>query len=52
MAKTLGISKTWLSLLISSREVPSAALAVAIHQYTHGRVRREELRPDLFGEVK
>ncbi len=52
MAKKLGISKTWMALIISGREVPSAGLAVNIHQITKGKVSREELRPDLFGALQ
>jgi len=48
MTRALGISKTYMSLLISEKETPSAAMAVLIHQYTQGEVSREELRPDLF----
>ena len=51
-AKRLGISKTWLSLLISEREVPSAEMALMIEQATMGRVTRVVLRPDLFGEIQ
>jgi len=52
MALKLGISKTWLSLLISGREVPSPELSVAIERYTKGQVRRTTLRPDIFGELR
>jgi len=52
MARKLGISKTWLSLLISNREVPSPELSVAIERYTKGQVRRTTLRPDIFGELR
>lgn len=52
MAKKLNISKTWMALIISGRQVPSAGLAVMIHQVTNGKVSREELRPDLFGALK
>ena len=52
MARKLGISKTWLSLLISGREVPSPELSVAIERYTKGQVRRTTLRPDIFGELR
>lgn len=51
MTRALGISKTYMSMLISGRETPSAAMAVMIHQYTNGEVSREELRPDLFMEL-
>jgi DNA-binding transcriptional regulator YdaS (Cro superfamily) len=49
MAKALGISKTWLSLIISGKEIPSPVLAVAISNYTRGKVSRKTLRPDVFG---
>ena len=48
MAKALGISKTWLSLIISEKEIPSPVLAVAISHYTKGRVTRKSLRPDIL----
>jgi DNA-binding transcriptional regulator YdaS (Cro superfamily) len=48
MAEALGISRTWLSLIITSRELPSAELAVAIEKYTKGKVKRKVLRPDIF----
>ena len=49
MARTLGISKTWLSLIISGRVLPSPALAVALSHYTKGKVARKTLRSDIFG---
>ena len=52
MAKNLGISKTWASLVISGRSLPSAELSVAIERYTKGLVLRTTLRPDIFGELK
>lgn len=52
MAATLGISRTWLALLISGLRVPSPELALEIERITNGEVRRVDLRPDLFGEVK
>lgn len=51
MAKDLGISSTWMSLIISGRKVCSAELAVEIERITGGLVTRRELRPDIFGEV-
>jgi DNA-binding transcriptional regulator YdaS (Cro superfamily) len=48
MAMALGISRTWLSLVITDREKPSAELAVAIEKYTKGKVKRKVLRPDIF----
>ena len=52
MAKKLGVSKTWLSLVISGRKVPSPELSGAIERYTRGLVKRTTLRPDIFGELK
>lgn len=52
LAKKLGISKTWMSLLISGREMPSASLSLMIEKFTNGKVKRKSLRPDLFGEIK
>ena len=52
MANKLKISKTWMSLIISGREMPSPALSVAIERYTKGQVRRTTLRPDIFGEIQ
>jgi hypothetical protein len=48
MAEYLGISLTWLSLLIHERRTASAALAVKIEKATQGLVTRKDLRPDLF----
>ena len=52
MAKKLGISKTWMTLITNGHQVPSPELAVLIHQLTNGLVTREELRPDIFGALK
>jgi DNA-binding transcriptional regulator YdaS (Cro superfamily) len=51
LAKELGISRTWMSQIISGREVCSPELAVEIERLTNGEVTRRDLRPDLFGEV-
>lgn len=51
MAQQLGISRTWMSLIISGRDTCSAEMAVAIHHLTQGAVRREDVRPDLFGAL-
>jgi DNA-binding transcriptional regulator YdaS (Cro superfamily) len=49
MALELGISRTWFSLLIAGTAVPSAALCVAIEKLTKRKVKRSDLRSDLFG---
>jgi DNA-binding transcriptional regulator YdaS (Cro superfamily) len=50
-AKKVGITKTWLSQIISGRQIPSAPLCVLIERHTQGKVKREELRPDIFGDT-
>ena len=52
MAKALGISRTWMALLISGLRVPSPERALEIERITNGQIRRVDLRPDLFGEVQ
>ena len=49
LARDLGITKTWLSLIISGRALPSANLCIEIERRTG--VSRAALRPDLFGGV-
>ena len=48
MAEHLGITPTWLSLLIHERKRPSAELAIKIEIATQGLVPRTVLRADLF----
>lgn len=48
MALYLGITETWMSLLVSRRKRPSGILAVKIERATQGLVHRATLRPDLF----
>ena len=52
MAKALGISRTWMGQIINLHKVPSAQIALDIERLTKGAVKRKDLRPDLFGEVK
>ena len=48
MAEFLGITPTWISLLISGRRKASPVLALALEKATGGLVTRQELRPDIF----
>ena len=48
MAEFLGITPTWLGLLIKRSKLPSPYLAKQIEEATQGLVTRKELRPDLF----
>lgn len=52
MAKALGISKTWLSLVLGGKKLPSPRLCVEIEGYTKGQVKRRNLRPDVFGDAR
>ena len=52
LAVKLGISRTWMSQIISGRRVCSAELALSIEQLTMGQVKRVDMRPDLFGETR
>jgi len=49
LARDLGISRTWMSGIISGRVLPSAGLCFEIERLTG--VARTHLRPDLFGEI-
>jgi DNA-binding transcriptional regulator YdaS (Cro superfamily) len=49
MADHLGVTPTWLSLLISELRTPSVFLAKKIEKATQGLVTAKELRPDVFG---
>jgi DNA-binding transcriptional regulator YdaS (Cro superfamily) len=48
MAEYLGVTQSWMSLLIHKKRKCSAALAKRIEEATQGLVTRRDLRPDLF----
>jgi len=48
MADYLGITQTWLGLLIRKVRKPSPELAKKIEKATQGLVTKKDLRPDLF----
>ena len=52
LAAKCGITKTWMSLIVSGKREPSPELAVLIEQHTEGKVTRTELRPDIFGAIQ
>jgi len=52
LANLLNISPTWMNLLVSGKRDCSPELALAIEQATNGKVTRQELRPDLFSDIK
>jgi DNA-binding transcriptional regulator YdaS (Cro superfamily) len=47
-ARELGITKTWLYLIMSGQRLPSAILCIKIEELTKKKVKRKELRPDIF----
>lgn len=52
MANAIGVSRTWMALLIAGSTVPSPELCVEIEKYTRGQVTRKSLRPDIFGDIQ
>jgi len=48
MADHLGITQTWLGLLLRKARKPSPELAKKIEKATQGLVTAKELRPDIF----
>ena len=48
MAEHLGITQTWLGILIRKARRPSPELTKKIQKATQGLVTARELRPDLF----
>ena len=48
LAARLGITKTWMSLIVSRRRKPSPELAVLIEECTEGKVKRRDLLPEIF----
>jgi DNA-binding transcriptional regulator YdaS (Cro superfamily) len=52
VAAQLGISRTYMSLLVSERRLPGPEMALMIERVTAGSVTRKVLRPDLFGEIR
>ena len=52
MAEYLGITPTWLSLIMKGERKASADLCVKIEKATQGLVKRKDLRPDLYGAIK
>ena len=48
MAEYLGITPTWLGLLIRKARQPSPPLAKRIQRATENLVTAKDLRPDLF----
>jgi DNA-binding transcriptional regulator YdaS (Cro superfamily) len=48
LALLLGITQTWMTLIVNGHARPSAELAAKIADATDGKVTLKDLRPDLF----
>ena len=51
LAKQLGISRTWLSLILTGKRQPSPRLAMEIERHTLRNVKRVDLLPELFSKA-
>lgn len=49
LAEAIGISQQGVSYLLRHAPRVTAEVAVAIERATRGKVRRSDLRPDIFG---
>jgi DNA-binding transcriptional regulator YdaS (Cro superfamily) len=52
IADLMGVSVSSLSRIETGRQICTAEMAVLIEDATRGRVRRQDLRPDLWPSVK
>jgi DNA-binding transcriptional regulator YdaS (Cro superfamily) len=52
LAKRLGLSQQGVSYLLNQATRVSGETAVAIDRFTGGEVRKEDLRPDIFGSSR
>ena len=52
MALYLGITPTYMSLLIHNKRRTSPEMAISIEMATQGLVTRKELRPDLYRVIR
>lgn len=50
LARSLGVSSTWVCQIAAERKLPSLEVAIAIERLTNGQVARSTLRPDFFGD--
>lgn len=50
MARHIGVSQTWMSMLIHGHRKASFKVAVKLEKATQGLVTLKDLRPDLYAE--
>lgn len=48
MARELGITRTWLALIINKRRTPGISLALQIESLTKKKVTRKDLLPKIY----
>jgi DNA-binding transcriptional regulator YdaS (Cro superfamily) len=48
MAVQLGVSRTWLSLIVNGHAAASPIMCAMIERLTKGQVKRKVIRPDIF----
>lgn len=51
LADAIGLSQQGVSYLLNEATHVTAEVAVAIHKVTNGEIRKDQLRPDIFGEA-
>lgn len=49
LARRLGLSQQGVSYLLNRAPRVSGEIAVALDKFTGGEIRKEDLRPDIFG---
>ena len=50
LAEAIGISQQGVSYMLRQADTISAEVAVAIERVSNGKIKKCELRPDIFGE--
>lgn len=48
MATQLGVSRTWLSLIVNGHASASPLVSIMIERLTKGQVTRKVIRPDIY----
>jgi len=51
LAEVLGISQQGVSYIINHADTVSAEIALRIDKFTKGKIRKADLRPDIFGDA-
>lgn len=51
LAEKCGLSQAGVSWLLNGAERVSAETAIRIEKATGGKIKRQQLRPDIFGEA-